>query len=99
MIYTDSRMLLSLEVFMDEQIARTGKQLGAILRRVRRQAGLTQGSLGARTHLRQGTVSRLEAGEPAVQLRTLMEALSALNLELVVRPRSQGSPADIETLF
>ena len=84
---------------MTEQIARTEKQLGAILRRARKQAGLTQGALGGQIHLRQGTVSRLEAGEPAVQLHTLIEALSALNLELVVRPRSQGSAADIEDLF
>lgn len=84
---------------MNEQIARTEKQLGAILRRARKQAGLTQGTLGEQMHLRQGTVSRLEGGEPAVQLRTLMEALSALKLELVVRPRSQASPSDIEDLF
>jgi HTH-type transcriptional regulator/antitoxin HipB len=84
---------------MNEHIARTEKQLGAILRRARKQAGLTQGALGEQIHLRQGTVSRLEAGEPAVQLRTLMEALSALHLELVVRPRSQGSATDIEDLF
>ncbi|MDB6083049.1 MAG: transcriptional regulator [Gammaproteobacteria bacterium] len=84
---------------MSEQIARTEKQLGAIMRRVRKQAGLTQGSLGKRIHLRQGTISRLEAGEPAVQLHTMMEALSALGLELVVRPRSRGTAADIEDLF
>jgi len=84
---------------MTDQIARDEKQLGAILRRARKQAGLTQGRLGDQIHLRQGTVSRLEAGEPAVQLRTLMVALAALNLELVVRPRSQGSAVDIEDLF
>ncbi|QPC95796.1 helix-turn-helix domain-containing protein [Mesorhizobium sp. INR15] len=84
---------------MTEQIARTEKHIGAIVRRARKQAGLTQGALGEQIHLRQGTVSRLEAGEPAVQLRTLMEALSALSLELVIRPRSQGSAADIEDLF
>lgn len=84
---------------MNEQIARTEKQLGAILRRARKQARLSQGALGEQIHLRQGTVSRLEAGEPAVQLRTLMEALSALKLELVVRPRSLSSAADIEDLF
>ncbi|CCV08016.1 Transcriptional regulator, XRE family [Mesorhizobium metallidurans STM 2683] len=84
---------------MTDQIARSEKQLGAILRRIRKQANLTQSDLGDQTHLRQGTVSRLEAGEPAIQLRTLMAALSALNLELVVRPRSKGSAADIEDLF
>ena len=84
---------------MTDQIARNEKQLGAILRRARKQARLTQGSLGDHIYLRQGTVSRLEAGEPAVRLRTLMAALSALELELVVRPRSKVSAADIEGLF
>lgn len=84
---------------MTDQIARTEKQLGAIVRRARKQSGLTQGGLGDRIHLRQGTVSRLEAGEPAVQLRTLMAALSALDLELVIRMRTKGSAADIEDLF
>lgn len=84
---------------MTDQIARNEKQLGAILRRARRQAGLTQGALGEHVHMRQGTVSRLEAGEPAVQLRTLMAALSALDLELVVRPRSKAGVTDIEDLF
>lgn len=83
---------------MAEHIARTEKQLGAILRRVRRQAGLTQVAIAERTNLRQATVSRLEAGEPALQLRTLMWALAALNLELVVRPRSR-SETDIADLF
>lgn len=84
---------------MTDQIARNERQLGAILRRARKQAGLTQTALGTHIHLRQGTVSRLEAGEPAMQLRTLMAALSALGLELVVRPRSKGSESDIEDLF
>ncbi|WP_322994098.1 helix-turn-helix transcriptional regulator [Castellaniella sp.] len=84
---------------MDEQIARTEKQLGAILRRVRKQARMSQGVLGEQINMRQGTISRLEAGEPAVQLHTLLEVLSALNLELVVRPRSQGRAIDIEDLF
>jgi HTH-type transcriptional regulator / antitoxin HipB len=84
---------------MMQHIARTEKQLGAILRRARKQAGLTQSGLGKQIHLRQGTVSRLEAGAPAIQLRTLMEALAALNLELVIRARSKAGPADIESAF
>lgn len=49
---------------MSDQIARTEKQLGAILRRARKQAGMTQTALANHIHLRQGTVSRLESGEP-----------------------------------
>lgn len=82
-----------------DQIARTEKQLGALLRRARKQAGLTQTELGQKLHLRQGTVSRLEAGEPAVQLDTLIAALAALNLELVLRPRTTTDAADIENIF
>ncbi len=84
---------------MTDQIARNEKLLGAILRRARKQAGLTQATLGERIQMRQGTVSRLEAGAPAMQLRTLMAVLSALGLELVVRPRSKGSTTEIEDLF
>ena len=82
---------------MADHIARNEKQLGAILRRVRKHNKLTQGELGDRIHLRQGTVSRLEAGEPAVQLSTLMATLSTLGLELVIRPRSKTK--SIEELF
>jgi HTH-type transcriptional regulator/antitoxin HipB len=34
-----------------------------------------------------------------VQLRALMAVLSALDLELVVRPRSKASAAEIEDMF
>jgi HTH-type transcriptional regulator/antitoxin HipB len=84
---------------MNEQIARSEKQLGAIVRRTRKQAGLTQGGLAARANLRQGTISRLEAGEPAMQLKIVLETLAALDLELVIRPRTQGSASDIEDMF
>ncbi|WP_138379464.1 helix-turn-helix domain-containing protein [Luteithermobacter gelatinilyticus] len=84
---------------MTEQIARSEKQLGAILRRVRKQRGLTQSQLGEKIHLRQATISKLEDGAPATQLATVIAALAALDLELVVRPRSQAKPEDIEGLF
>jgi HTH-type transcriptional regulator/antitoxin HipB len=85
---------------MPEQMARTEKQLGAILRRARRKAGLTQSGMGRNIyHFRQGTVSRLEAGKPAIQLQTLFQALAALDLELVVRARTKFDHADIEKIF
>nr|WP_306455003.1 helix-turn-helix domain-containing protein [Mesorhizobium sp. L48C026A00] len=82
-----------------DPIARNEKQLGAIECRARKQTGLTQSALGSKIHLPQGTASRLEAGEPALQLRTLMAALCVLGLELIARPRSKGSESDIEELF
>ncbi|ODR99370.1 XRE family transcriptional regulator [Methyloceanibacter methanicus] len=79
-------------------IVRTAKQLGATLRRYRRQKGLTQLSLGKLMHARQATVSKLESGERGTQLGVLIDALTALDLELVVRPRSRAAE-DIEELF
>jgi len=84
---------------MLDAIARNEKQIGAILRRARRKAGLTQEALGDVVHLRQATISHLEAGKPTVQLRTLMATLSSLGLEIVIRQRSRGSPAEFEDLF
>jgi HTH-type transcriptional regulator / antitoxin HipB len=82
-----------------DTVARTLKQLGAGIRRYRRQKNLTQGGLGENMHARQATVSKLESGEPATALRTLMDALTALDLELVIRPRTKASDEDIESLF
>jgi HTH-type transcriptional regulator/antitoxin HipB len=81
-----------------EQIIRTSKQLGAAMRRCRRSAGLSQGELGAKINLRQATISALEKGAPGTQLRTLIDVMSALGLEMVVRDRSQAA-GKIEDLF
>ena len=80
-------------------LARTTKQLGAIIRRERKKRGLTQGELGAKIGLRQATISKLEAGEPATQMQTLLDTLTALDLQLAVEERSGASPSDIEDIF
>ncbi len=80
-------------------IARTPSQIGAALRRLRRKQSLTQAELGARMHARQATISKLEAGEPGTQLRVLMDALTALDMELVIRPRNATPIDDIEASF
>ncbi|HEX4266473.1 MAG TPA: helix-turn-helix transcriptional regulator [Steroidobacteraceae bacterium] len=80
-------------------IVRTATQLAATLRRYRRQKGLTQGALGHLMHVRQATVSKLESGERGTQIGVLIDALMALNLELVIRARTQATAEDIEELF
>lgn len=81
-----------------EQIVRTSKQIGAAIRRRRRILGLSQGRLGARANMRQATISALENGEAATQLRTLTDVLAVLGLELIVRERTTA-PDRIEDLF
>ena len=82
-----------------DQIARTSKQIGDALRRRRRALKLTQTDLGTKTTLRQATISTIEKGEPGTQLRTLFDVMAALNLELVIRPRTKGTTTDIEELL
>lgn len=80
------------------ELARTPKQIGTIIRRVRKQRGWTQTELGARAGLRQETISLMETGNPAVRLDTLLAVIAALDLQCGVSPRSQGD-GDIETIF
>jgi len=81
------------------QRARTAKQIGAIIRRARRNAGLTQTDLGKRIGLRQATISKLERGEPATQLDTLLDALTALGLEITIDERGKGAFQNLEDVF
>lgn len=81
------------------QRARTAKQIGAIIRRARRNAGLTQTELGKRIGLRQATVSKLEAGQPATRLSTLLDALTALGLEIIIDKRGRAAAKNLEDLF
>lgn len=81
------------------QIARTPKQVGNIVRRYRQTLDRTQTLLGKQIQLRQATISKLETGEPGTRLSTLFDVLTALDLELVIRPRTKSSTRDIEENF
>ena len=82
-----------------KQKARTAKQIGAIIRRARRQADLSQAQLAGKIGLRQATVSRLERGEDETNLGTLLDALTALGLEIIIDERGKASLEDLGTLF
>ena len=81
-----------------DQIARTSKQIGAAIRRRRRTLRLSQSDLGSKANLRQATISALEHGETGTHLRTLIDAMAALGLEMVIRERSRADK-DIEDIF
>jgi HTH-type transcriptional regulator/antitoxin HipB len=82
-----------------DQITRTPKRLGTVLLRYRKAAGLSQKAIAARIHLRQATISALENSANNTRLGTLFDTLAALDLELVVRPRTKGSTKEIEGIF
>ena len=81
------------------QLARSAIQIGNIVKRQRRAAGLTQNNLAERLGVRQATVSSVEAGAGGTKLSTLLDMLAALNLELTVAPRSSGTPTALEDIF
>ena len=81
------------------QIARTPKQIGEVMRRERRRKGLTQEDLGNKAVLRQGTISAVESGEPRTQISTICDIMTALGLEFVIRSRSEGETKNIEDIF
>jgi HTH-type transcriptional regulator/antitoxin HipB len=80
-------------------LARTPKQIGNLVRRTRKKGGLSQTQLGAKAGLRQETVSLIETGNPAAKLETILAVLAALDLEFQIAPRSKGAAADIEDIF
>jgi HTH-type transcriptional regulator / antitoxin HipB len=82
-----------------EHMARTPKQIGNALRYFRGEKGLTQTQVGEKYSLRQATVSDLESGSPGIKLQTLCDVLAALDLELVIRDRTQMPKEKFADIF
>jgi HTH-type transcriptional regulator/antitoxin HipB len=80
-------------------LARTPKQIGNLVRRTRKNQGLSQTQLGEKAGLRQETISLIETGNPATKLETILSVLAALDLEFRIVPRSKGVASDIEDIF
>jgi len=70
--------------------AHTPEQLGKILSGFRKNAGKTQQEVGSQVGLLQKSVSVLETNPENVPIRQLFKMLSALGLEIVIRPK-QGT--------
>ena len=80
-------------------IARSPKQMGNLIQRVRKQHGLTQTELANMTGLRQELISKIEGGHEGTKLSSIYSLFAALGLELMVDAR-QGNPSkDIEDIF
>ena len=67
------------------------ESLGKVLRRYRKNQGLTQVEAGGKFNLPQKTVSRIEAGGAAIRLDTVFKYMAALGLEMHLDPRNKPS--------
>jgi HTH-type transcriptional regulator/antitoxin HipB len=72
---------------MTDYSIKTPQQLGSVIEGYRREQGLTQKDAGAKVGLAQSVVSLLEKSPQRAGLARIFKLLSALDLELVVRPR------------
>lgn len=80
-------------------IARTSTQIGSLVQRHRKKLGLSQATLATKVGLRQATISKIEAGNSATRIDTILSILAVLDLELQIGARTKSSSADIEALF
>ncbi len=72
--------------------AHTPRQLGQVLKGHRKSQKLTQKDAARPVGLLPKTVSKLELATETSTIGSLFKLLSALQLELVVRSKSHGSP-------
>jgi HTH-type transcriptional regulator/antitoxin HipB len=81
------------------QIARSTKDLGNVLRQERKAQNLTQAELASRAGVWQRTISNIETSASGAKVDTIFDLLAALDLELHIVPRSKMTPGDLEDIF
>ena len=72
-------------------IITTSKQLSNELRNIRRLKKLSQTDVSTKIGIRQDTVSKFEQSPDSTKLETFFKLLSALELEIEIKPRNENS--------
>ena len=80
-------------------LARSPRQIGALIQCFRKERGMSQTELAHLAGLRQEMVSKIEGGQPGSRIASICDLLAALNLEMTIAPRTRSSSADIEDIF
>ncbi|MBS4168730.1 helix-turn-helix domain-containing protein [Parachlamydia sp. AcF125] len=87
--YSPSERVLIEEVMEASQKIKTtmrGLSIGALIRVIRMQLGMSQKNLAKRAGVPQSTISRLEQGQRDTNLSTLNKIVGAISCDLVVVP-------------
>ena len=79
---------------MNEFTVRTSEHLSALLQGFRKQAGLTQSDMAKRLGITQQTLSAFERNADKASADRLLEYLSILGVELVLRQSQDRERAD-----
>jgi HTH-type transcriptional regulator/antitoxin HipB len=78
---------------MSEFTVHTSEHLSALLQGFRRQAGLTQADMAKRLGVTQQTLSAFERNAENASARRVLEYLSILGVDLVLRQSQDKQPA------
>ncbi len=92
--YSPSEKLLIEEIMHATQktrIAVRGLTIGALIKSIRVQLGMSQNVLAKRAGVPQSTISRIEQEERAANLSTLNKILVAISCDLVIVPLLEDS--------
>ncbi|NGX39593.1 MAG: hypothetical protein KR126chlam1_00925 [Chlamydiae bacterium] len=68
-----------------------GLSIGALIKMIRNQLGMSQKALARRAHVPQSTISRIEKGTQDTKLSTLNKVMEALSGDLVILPMLNDS--------
>ncbi|MDR3490416.1 MAG: XRE family transcriptional regulator [Gammaproteobacteria bacterium] len=71
-----------------EQLVHSPKSLASAITRQRKAKKLSQTEAGSIFNIEQSTFSSIENGAPGTRLETLFRILAALDLEMVIRPKT-----------
>lgn len=92
--YSPSEKLLIEEIMQAAQktrVAVRGLAIGALIKSIRVQLGMSQKTLAKRAGVPQSTISRIEQEEREANLSTLNKILGAISCDLVIVPLLQDS--------
>lgn len=70
-----------------EKVLRSPRDIGPLIRALRRAQNLTQSQLSELTGIKQQTISAIEGGHQQANMRTFFSILATLSFELLARPR------------
>lgn len=92
-----SKYILQTMICMNDYVVRTPDHLQALVQGFRKQAGLTQSEMAKRLGITQQTLSAFERNADKASADRLLEYLSILGVELVLRQPRAGEPTRPET--
>lgn len=78
---------------------RSPKQFGELVRQARKKRNMSQSDLADKIGVRQGTISMIESGNSATKLSTMLDILTAFDLDISVTQRTRANVSDIEDIF